>query len=141
MPAHRTARDVRYPASRAYPAFVLPRGTPVTLVRGADGVKGDLWAVRDAKVVMDLTGNTHDPEHRHTWVPADAVEAVEDAPCSLCGGRKGMVWGSHPDDPGGNGGVEEWVDCPACAGTADLSGGPAVSVGAAPRSGVGRPAP
>lgn len=72
----KTIRDIAFPESRAYPAFTLPAGTVVVLIKGADGIKGDLWAVRDAKVIIDLTGNTHDPIYRYTWVEAADVGEV-----------------------------------------------------------------
>lgn len=56
--------------------FTLPAGTLCHLVKGADGLKGDLYAVSQAKVIMDLTGNKHDPIYRYCWVPADAVIPV-----------------------------------------------------------------
>jgi hypothetical protein len=74
MAVYRTNRDIVYPETREYPSFVLPKGTVVTLVKGADGLKGDLWTVRDSSVIMDLTGNKHDPIYRYTWVSADFVE-------------------------------------------------------------------
>lgn len=57
--------------------FVLPKGTQVELIRGASGTKGDLWAVRSTKLLMDLTGNTHDPKYRYCFVNEELVE-----PCS-----------------------------------------------------------
>lgn len=77
MTTYKTNRDIHFPENRMYPAFTIPQGTVVTLIKGASGTEGDLWAVRDAKLIMDLTGNTHDPKYRYTWVPADAVEAID----------------------------------------------------------------
>jgi hypothetical protein len=74
---HRTSRDIDFPETRECPAFTLPKGASVVLVKRADGIKGDLWAVRDAKIIMGLTGNTHDPKYRWTWVPDDAVEGQD----------------------------------------------------------------
>lgn len=73
LPMLRTSRDLHFPESRMYCAFTLPKGTPVVLIKNASGTEGDLYAVRDAKTIMDLTGNTHDPKYRYVWVPADAV--------------------------------------------------------------------
>lgn len=46
----------------------LPAGTRVMLVKGASGTKGDLYAVADAKLLVDLTGNSHDPKYRYAFV-------------------------------------------------------------------------
>lgn len=73
MTVHVTARDIDFPENRMYPAFTLPKGTVVVLIKNADGILGDLWAVRSPKVIMDLTGNTHDPKYRYTFVPAEDV--------------------------------------------------------------------
>ena len=51
----------------------IPEGTPVILVKGADGLMGDLWAVQSKKLLVELTGNTHDPKYRYAFVPSDAV--------------------------------------------------------------------
>lgn len=65
--------------------FTLPPGTRVHLVVGADGIKGDLWAVSDVKLLQELTGNAHDPKYRYAWVDAAAVKvthaAGEASPC------------------------------------------------------------
>lgn len=55
-------------------AFILPKGTQVQLIKGASGTKGDLWAVQHEKLLMELTGNTHDPRYRWCFVPEDLVE-------------------------------------------------------------------
>lgn len=54
--------------------ITLPKGTRVELIRGASGTEGDKWAVASIRLLMDLTGNTHDPKYRYAWVPADAVD-------------------------------------------------------------------
>lgn len=51
----------------------LPKGTRVRLIKGASGTEGDLYAVESTKLLMDLTGNTHDPNYRYAFVPTDAV--------------------------------------------------------------------
>jgi hypothetical protein len=38
------------------------------LVKGASGTKDDLYAVADAKLLVDLTGNSHDPKYRYAFV-------------------------------------------------------------------------
>lgn len=57
----------------------VPQGTRVKLIVGADGVKGDVWAIADVAVLIALTGNDHDPKYRYAWVPADAVTPTEAA--------------------------------------------------------------
>jgi len=57
--------------------ITLPKGTACIFVKGASGTHGDLYAVRDAKVISDLTGNTHDPIYRYTWVDAEHLEPSE----------------------------------------------------------------
>lgn len=74
MNTHKTTRplEINFCGSR----FTLPAGTMCHLVRGADGISGDLFAVSQAKVVVDLSGNKHDATYRYCWVPADAVEPI-----------------------------------------------------------------
>lgn len=53
---------------------VLPAGTEVMLLENTSGTAPfDLWAVKSEKLLMQLTGNAHDPKYRYAWVPADAV--------------------------------------------------------------------
>ncbi|MDQ0475255.1 hypothetical protein [Labrys wisconsinensis] len=79
MAAHRTNRDL--PMNLWGSQAVLPKGTLVHLVKGASGIgtEGDLWAVSNTKLLMDLTGNTHDPKYRYAFVPTDAVVADGEA--------------------------------------------------------------
>jgi|JI10StandDraft_1071094.scaffolds.fasta_scaffold199727_5 hypothetical protein len=56
-------------------SITLPAGTSVKLVKGASGTQGDLYAVESVKLLIELTGNTHDPKYRYAFVPADAVDA------------------------------------------------------------------
>jgi hypothetical protein len=51
----------------------LPAGTLVRLIKGADGILGDLYAVESQKLLIELTGNSHDPKYRYLFVPSDAV--------------------------------------------------------------------
>ncbi|QSY98569.1 hypothetical protein J2J97_32205 (plasmid) [Rhizobium bangladeshense] len=46
----------------------LPAGTAVHLVKGADGIKGDLYAVTSVPLLVKLTGNAHDPKYRYAFV-------------------------------------------------------------------------
>ena len=55
--------------------ITLPAGTAVTLVKGASGTEGDLYAVESVKLLIELTGNTHDPKYRYAYVPTNAVDA------------------------------------------------------------------
>lgn len=71
---HRTSRDLEMNLWGG--RFTVPAGTEVTLVRDASGTEGDLYAVASVALLMQLTGNTHDPTYRYAWVPNDAVEEV-----------------------------------------------------------------
>jgi len=62
------AVTVNYHGSR----ITLPVDTRVISVMGG---LGPSWAVANAGLVMELTGNTHDPKYRYCWVPDDAVKA------------------------------------------------------------------
>lgn len=53
--------------------FTLPAGTEVRLIRDADGIRGDLWAVTDISAVIRASGNRHDAVHRYVFVEADEV--------------------------------------------------------------------
>lgn len=77
MLTSKTIRDLDYPASRIYPAFTLPTGTAVTLIEDGGGTRGHLWAVSNPQVIMDLTGNTHDPIYRYFWIEPKDVEPIK----------------------------------------------------------------
>jgi hypothetical protein len=47
----------------------IPAGTPVHFIKGAGGG----WVVSSAKLLMDLTGNTHDPKYRYAWINSNDV--------------------------------------------------------------------
>lgn len=51
----------------------LPIGTPIEKVRHKyhDGIR-ELFAV-PVRVLIQLTGNTHDPKYRYCFVPAESV--------------------------------------------------------------------
>lgn len=49
---------------------VLPAGTKVEQI----GIGGQ-YAVVSTKLLIELTGNTHDPKYRYAFVPEDAVTA------------------------------------------------------------------
>ncbi len=53
---------------------VIPKGTKVRLIKSASGTEGDLYAVESISLLMELTGNTHDPKYRYAFVPTDAVD-------------------------------------------------------------------
>jgi hypothetical protein len=66
------------------PGFVLARdvkatlwGSPVTLPAGADVVRvegdGGGFAIASTALLIELTGNTHDPVYRFAWVDAADV--------------------------------------------------------------------
>ena len=69
--APRTTREVTvdYLAHLGPPSacrVTIPAGTRAVRV-GAD------WAVADVALLARLTGNSHDPQFRYCWLPADAV--------------------------------------------------------------------
>lgn len=71
---HRTTADVIYPANyegRGDPQFTVPAGTEVIQPKGTQA-----WAVKSTKLLIELTGNQHDPIYRYYWVPANVVEEV-----------------------------------------------------------------
>jgi len=50
--------------------IVIPRGSRVHKVDGR-------WVVTSTKLLIELTGNTHDPVYRYAWLPDDVeVEVV-----------------------------------------------------------------
>jgi hypothetical protein len=53
--------------------IVLPAATPLILIKGASGTKGDLYAVRDVSLLIELTGNAHDPNYRYCFVDDEDV--------------------------------------------------------------------
>jgi len=75
--AYRTNRplDLRYCGSSITP----PAGTQALRIKGADGLRGDLFAAAQAKVLIDLTGNTHDPKYRYCWLSSDAIAGDTEA--------------------------------------------------------------
>ena len=59
-------------------AFVtIKEGTPVILIKGADGLRGDMFAVADPRYLMDLTGNKHDPIYRYVFIENEHVSEVK----------------------------------------------------------------
>lgn len=73
MPNGTLNRDYVMPKGDTYEGTTIPKGTRVHLVKGADGMRGDLWAVSSVSLLVNLTGNNWDPHYRYAWVPADAV--------------------------------------------------------------------
>jgi hypothetical protein len=73
---HRTNKDLELTAWVT--AFTLPKGTIVQLIQILDGIRGGGFVVRDAKRLMNLTGNTHDPKYRYLWIEARHVIATGD---------------------------------------------------------------
>lgn len=69
---HVTNRDL--PMNLWGSSFTLPKGTRVRLVKNASGTEGDLWAVESIALLIELTGNSHDPKYRFAFVPADSVD-------------------------------------------------------------------
>lgn len=71
--AAHTIRDVTvdYLANIGTPyRITIPAGTEVIPVEGGMGTE---WAVKSEKLLIDLTGNTHDPKYRYCFVPSDVV--------------------------------------------------------------------
>jgi hypothetical protein len=71
---HVTSKDI--PMSLWGSPVVIPKGTEVILVKGASGIEGDLWAIKSERLLMDLTGNTHDPKYRYVFVKREDIEAA-----------------------------------------------------------------
>lgn len=67
----RTNQDVQ--AVYCGTPITIPAGTAVKAVPSSGG--RTLFAVVSVKLLIDLTGNTHDPKYRYCFVPADAVAA------------------------------------------------------------------
>lgn len=74
MTKHATNRDLKMNLWGT--EVTLPEGTEVELIKGASGTEGDLYAVKSTQLLIDLTGNTHDPKYRYAFVPTDAVDEV-----------------------------------------------------------------
>lgn len=66
--------------------FTLPAGTAVQLIREADGIKGDLFAVADASDVAEAAGGSgfalHDAQRHYLFLPADAVVRADGTPAA-----------------------------------------------------------
>ena len=66
----RLKRDVPF-TTREDSKVVLPKGAAVMLVKGHGGG----YAIRDAKMLADLTGDRHTYKHYHVWVkPEDVLD-------------------------------------------------------------------
>jgi hypothetical protein len=52
--------------------ITVPAGTRVRTAEQGTGL-GYFWAVADVPLLIQLTGNSHDPVYRWCEVPADAV--------------------------------------------------------------------
>lgn len=55
---------------------MLPEGTRVHLVKNADGIKGDMYAVSSVRQLQKLTGNMHDPQYRYCFVDKEHVREL-----------------------------------------------------------------
>jgi hypothetical protein len=53
--------------------FTVPAGTACTLIKGASGTEGDLYAVTSVALLIRLSGNGFDPHYHYAFVPTDAV--------------------------------------------------------------------
>jgi hypothetical protein len=52
--------------------ITLPKGTEILEVKGTGGG----FAVKDTALLVELTGNSHDPIYRYLWVAPADVEQV-----------------------------------------------------------------
>lgn len=48
----------------------IPKGTRAALVE----IPAPTWVVDDLPLLVELTGNSHDPQYRYCVLPRDAVE-------------------------------------------------------------------
>lgn len=53
--------------------IVLPAGAAVVFVEG----NGGGFALASTQLLIELTGNTHDPVYRYAWIPAQRVNGAE----------------------------------------------------------------
>lgn len=55
--------------------ITIPEGTKVRTV--TDGMGFDHWAVYSKRLLIELSGNSHDPIYRFSIVPSDCVKESE----------------------------------------------------------------
>jgi hypothetical protein len=48
----------------------IPKGTTVHFIKG----QGGGWVVSSTRLLIELTGNTHDPLYRHAWIDEADVD-------------------------------------------------------------------
>ena len=73
----KTNKPITIPANSIYhiPAYTVPAGTEVELIKGADGLKGNLWAVKDHRLIAALTKDDHHAKVHYTFIEnADNVD-------------------------------------------------------------------
>ncbi len=51
--------------------ITLPKGTRLMSIHAPDGYH---WAVHNVALLVELTGNNHDPHYRYLWIPDDVTE-------------------------------------------------------------------
>ena len=82
MPRYLTNRPLHIEAWKN--ASALPNGYPMVLPEGSellkvpDGMGNPMFVVRSVDLLVRLTGNRHDAEHRYVVVPDDAVMIVQE---------------------------------------------------------------
>jgi hypothetical protein len=52
--------------------ITIPAGTRAIAVMNPSGFK---WAVDDVPLLIELTGNSHDPQYRYAYLPDEAMQA------------------------------------------------------------------
>lgn len=52
------------------PEITIPAGTEAMLVPSPGGG----WVVASERLLVELTGNTHDPKYRYCWLPDEAFQ-------------------------------------------------------------------
>lgn len=58
--------------------FTLPAGTEIMAVcRGVD-MHTPLYAVKSSALLIELSGNNHDPKYRYCFVPPELIENRQD---------------------------------------------------------------
>ena len=63
--------EIQYPPPRPY-KVTLPKGAAVHYVDSPGGG----WAISSVQLLVELTGNTHDPHYRYAWVSPEDVNEI-----------------------------------------------------------------
>lgn len=76
-----TVRYLEHLGAAAACDVTLPEGTELVLVQNGTGPE---YAVESVELLKQLTGNSHDPNYRHCFVPDDVVDVLQNA-APVCG--------------------------------------------------------